>query len=373
MNKFLYILGLGAAAMALQLSVTSCADVAGDGEGTIIWEGSQNPENTSYRNPVWEPSLAGGTMLKGASNFSALSAETQWAVGVDYPCPSLRSADLMSWAYSKQTAFSTGTLTEDEDTGETSLTGVTYPDWISGKITQVSADFARTISGANYWMFYLSEADNAIGAASASSGLGPYTDQGCVLTAEQLGKTTLTDPFFAVFASTSYYLCYTTDDGSYIQQLTISRGKKPTLKGSATKLTDTNITDIALYRKSAKDFYLFGTVKTDNGTEVRYARASSLTGPYLDHDGKSILDGSNGELLIQASSEYTKPCNVMRGVESDNGYFYIAYNASAVGYEVMPSGYARQPMFVSPVTMDDAGWFTSVISPVTGWTTPRYE
>jgi beta-xylosidase len=222
-------------------------------------------------------------------------------------------------------------------------------------------------------MFYLSADDNAIGAASSSSGLGPYSDWGCVLKAEDLGKTTLTDPFFAVFASTSYYLCYTTDDGSYVQQLTIGRGKTPTLKGSATKLTDTNMTDIALYRKSSKELYLFATVKTATGTEVRYARASSITGPYLDRNGNSILDGSTGELLIQSSDEYNNPCNVMRGFESENGYFYIAYNATEIGRTLMPSGFARQPMFINPVAMDEDGWFTSVISPVSGWTSPRYE
>ena len=55
-NCFKYIAFFAcAAAMA---TTTGCADTDGDGEGEFEWTGSENPQNTSYRNPVWEPSLA---------------------------------------------------------------------------------------------------------------------------------------------------------------------------------------------------------------------------------------------------------------------------------------------------------------------------
>ena len=79
-------------------TTTGCADTDGDGEGEFEWTGSENPQNTSYRNPVWEPSLAGGTVFKAASSFVAISSETQWAAGVDYCCPTLQSSNLMDWA-----------------------------------------------------------------------------------------------------------------------------------------------------------------------------------------------------------------------------------------------------------------------------------
>ena len=45
-------------------TTTGCADTDGDGEGEFEWTGSENPQNTSYRNPVWEPSLAGGSCVQ---------------------------------------------------------------------------------------------------------------------------------------------------------------------------------------------------------------------------------------------------------------------------------------------------------------------
>ena len=353
-------------AVATLLSITGCS--SSDGEGEFVWNGSQNPENTSYRNPVWEPSLAGGTVFKAASSFNALSQETQWATGLDYACPSLQSADLMSWSTNQQ-AFSYPVITDGEVTDQGSR-----PSWITGKIDHVSADFARTLAGANYWMIYSSEADNAFGAATAPSGLGPYTDLGSFISAETLGVSTLRYPHFSVIASTNYYLGYTTENGSYLQALTLRRGNAPTLKGAADQVSGPEFKDICVFRLDKDNFYLFGTVSNGNSTEIRYGRASKITGPYLDKSGKELTSGaSNGELLVKDGDMYVNPEHPMRLFESENGYYYLAYNATDPSRSLMPSGYARQPMFIDPLQLGEDGWFTTVTAPNVGWTTPRFQ
>lgn len=350
MNK--YITGLCLSAL---LMLTNCS--SSDGEGEFEWTGSENPENTSYRNPVWEPSLAGGTVFKSASSFNAISQETQWATGLDYPCPSLQAADMMSWS-SNQQAF----------------TAESRPSWITGKVDHVSADFARTLAGANYWMMYSSEADNAIGAASAPAALGPYTDLGGFLTADDLGVSTLRYPHFSVIASTTYYLCYTTETGSYLQQLTLRKGTLPTLKGAPVKLSDAGFYNVCIFRLDKDNFYLFGTVEENGHTEIRYGHSSKVTGPYLDKNGADITDGaSNGTLLVTSGSVYADPCNPMHLFESENGYFYLAFNATDPSRALLPSGYARQPLFINPLEMDEDGWFKEVTAPEVGWTSPRYQ
>ncbi len=344
-----------------------------DGLGEFEYEGSQNPENTSYRNPVWEPSLAGGTVFKSASSFVAISQETQWATGLDYACPSLQSANLMNWSTNQQ-AFSYPVENVDAETGETIIEPGSRPDWITGKIDHVSADFARTIAGANYWMIYSCNADNAFGAATAPSGLGPYTDLGSFISAEQLGVTTLRYPHFSVIASTTYYLGYTTEDGSYIQTLTLRKGAKPTLKGSAEKVSGTGFSNICIFRLDKDNFYLFGTVSNGNSTEIRYAKASKATGPYLDKNGVDLASGAtNGELLVKDGEAYVNPENPMRLFECENGYFYLAYNATDPTRATMPSGAPRKPLFVDPLEMGEDGWFTTVTAPAVGWTAPRYQ
>lgn len=370
-NIFKY-LSIGALALTV---ATGCADTDGDGEGSFVWEGSQNPENTSYRNPVWEPSLAGGTVLRAASNFVAISQETEWAAGLPYACPTLQSAGLMTWSSNQQAfTYPVATGEVDEETGEAVITPGSKPEWISGKVDAVSADFAKTVSGANYWMIYSSEADNAFGAATAPSGLGPYTDLGCFLTAEDLGAETLRNPHFSVIATTSYYLGYTTELGSYIQTLTLRKGVVPTLKGAPVKVSGPEFTNICIFRLSKTEYYLFGTVTSGQNSEIRYAKGESATGPFYDKAGVEITDGlSNGELLVEGGVEYASPCNPMHLFESENGYYYLAYNATAIDRETMPSGYSRQPLFVSPLSMDEDGWFVERIVPESGWTSPRFQ
>ncbi len=369
-NCFRYIT-IGACLLTMA-GVTGCADTDGDGEGTFEWTGSENPQNTSYRNPVWEPSLAGGTVFKGASAFVAISPETQWAAGLDYCCPTLQSANLMDWDNNPQMSFTLNTMGKDENGDPVEIPG-SRPQWITSPITKVSADFARTIANANYWMIYETATDNAFGAASASSGRGPYTDQGQFLSAEDLGCTTLKAPHFSVVASTTNVLGYTTENGSYVQQLNIRRNQAPTLKGTASKVASAGFSEIAIMRVSASDFYLFGTVKNGDRTEIRYGRSNSLTGPYADHAGVALTDGASmGDLLVESGSEYVSPCNVMHVFVSESGQYYIAYNATRAGQDKMPSGFLRQPLFVTPLEIDEDGWFTST-AVKTGWTSPRFE
>lgn len=340
-----------------------------DGEGEFEWTGSKNPENVSYRNPVWEPSLAGGTVFKAASSFNAISQETQWAAGINYACPSLQAGDLMSWS-SNQQAFSYPVISAE---GETTQAG-SRPEWISGKISQVSADFARTLAGANYWLIYSCDDDNAFGAASGPSGLGPYTDLGSFISADMLGVSTLRYPHFSVIASTNYYLGYTTENGSYLQALTLKRGSAPTLKGSVEKVSGPGFTNICVFRLDKDNFYLFGTVSDGQNTEIRYGKASKVTGPYLDKAGNDLADGvSNGELLVKSGDQYVNPENPMRLFESENGYYYLAFNATDASRKLMPSGYERKPMFINPLQIGEDGWFTAVTSPAEGWTSPRFE
>jgi len=120
--------------------------------------------------------------------------------------------------------------------------------------------------------------------------------------------------------------------------------------------------------------YLFGTVEGSNGKEIRYARAESVTGPYVDKSGTALTDGSNGELLVSGTSDYLNPENPMRAFASEDGnYIYLGYNATKVGKETMASGYLRRPMFITPIPKGEDGWFTTTVTPIEGWATPRFQ
>src|SRR5574344_2178891 len=97
MKKILYFLIAPILAYIIFPSaIVSCTDNGGDGIDSILWEGSKNPSDTCFRNPVWEPSLEAGTVVKGASMFVAVSATSQWATGLTYICKTLTSNNLMT-------------------------------------------------------------------------------------------------------------------------------------------------------------------------------------------------------------------------------------------------------------------------------------
>lgn len=336
--------------------MTSCTDMGGDGIDSVLWQGSQNPENSNFHNPVFEPSLDGGTLVKGASMYVALSATTQWTPGLTNICPALTSTNLMTWQRAND-----------------GFTAEGNPTWGEGRVNSLSADYARAVTGATYWMFYTLEGGNSIGSASATTAQGPYADRGEFLKPADVNATKLADPFFFV-VSTSYYLCYTADDGVYIVKLKLNKNNGASLNGTPTKIAAAGMSDVAIFRKSSSEIYLLATVSTGSGTEIRYGKASDVTGPYTDKSGSSMADGCKGELLIESGSTMLNPGNPMRVfLNSEQTHAFVAYNATEAGNGQMKSGYARRPMMVSPVELTDDGWFKTSVKAEKGWATPKFE
>ncbi len=338
----------------LVLGLTSCTDMGGDGIDTVLWEGSVNPDNTSFHNPVWEPSLDGGTILRGGNSYVAISTPTEWAPGLTYLCPVVTSKDLATWDKSTADAFTEESL----------------PTWSEGRMNSLTADFAKmyTSSTNKYWLFYTLEGQNAIGCANASSPQGVYTDLGKVeLKNDPQG---LANPFFFVQAK-NFYLCYSTTDGVYIQKLTLSKtGATVGSSNNPVKIAGPDFKDVAVFCNSASDLYIFGVVNN----EIRYAHATTAMGPYVDKSGTSLAEGSNGEQLITANSTYNVVENPMRAfLNSDATHLFLCYSAVKASQPTLSSGYARKPVFVQPFELDEDGWLKGTATPTEGWTAPRFE
>lgn len=390
MRKIIFLAAAGALC-TMQLGLTGCTDMDGDGIDNVEWGGSTNPESTSYRNPVWEPSLEGGTVIVTPNNFVAIGGETQWAVGVDYCCPTILSTNMMQWTTNQQVAFSaanrpawiTGrinSLSADlitETTKVTITTTTTETDEETGQETTTTTSKEEDRSASRYFMVYSTDKDNAIGVASSAAAQGPYVDHGCLFKASDLGVGTLADPFIVAYGNNDIYIGYTTDNGSYVRKIefpftvdatsyamTINTSGLPVL-GDATKVSSASFSNIALFRDADGNYMIFGDV--DGG--VNYAVASAPTGPYTA--GSGSLLSSNGDTFIEGGNGYENPCNVMRIIPSSNGNCYVAFNATLTETPAMPSGYAREPMMVNPFKIS-GGKVSAAIKVNSGWTSPRF-
>lgn len=344
----------------------SCTDIAGDGIDSVYYTGSTLPQNTSYRNPVWEPDLELGTVFAGPSNYVAIGSETQWATGLTYCAPTLISSDLMSWTFNSNTAFS---LEPDTVISGSDTSIYVRPDWAIGRLHSITAGFTKTIPTTSYWLFYQLGETQAIGVSCAKAPQGPYKDFGKLLDNSTTGSTELKDPFFFV-TGTKFYLLYSTESGSYIQSLTLKKNTLPVLKDAPIKLTGSSFTDIAMFKKGDY-FYLFGTVQNGGNSQIRYARSSSAEGPFVDVEGTDLLSG-NGTLLIENGEQMIDPQNVC-GIFTDlAGMNFVLYNATDNTKLILSSGYNRRPLMMNAIEVTAEGWFNGVITPNIGWTTPKY-
>ena len=353
-KTIIYLFACISAGFVATMGLSGCTDMKGDGVDSVLWNGSANQQAKSFINPVWEPSLEAGTVFKGSSGFVAISSTTQWSKGIDLYCPQITSADLMNWS-AVNNAFNTDAV----------------PSWAPGRIVSLTVDFCKTLLGEKYWMFYNIEGTEGIGVAtSLSVAQGPYTDlqtNGNKLQLKTTGAPR--NPFFFA-VSANFYLCYTTDQGTYLQKLTLKKATMPICSGDPTLIAGPGFEDVAILRVAADNIYIFGTV---NG-EIRYARADNLIGNYAGKDGVALTAGGKGDALITTNSNYNKVENPMRAfLNSANTHIYLAYNATQSDKEVMTSGYARRPMFVQPMELDENGWIKGTYTPEKKWTSPKYE
>lgn len=351
---FIYIITCFSVGSAVSSFLCGCTDMGGDGVDSVEWSGSVNPQAKSFHNPVWEPSLAGGTVFQGSSGFVAVSSCTEWSKGLPLYCPQLQSNDLVNWK-AVNNAFSDNAV----------------PTLGAGGVNSVSIDFCKTFSGEKYWMFYTLKGTEGIGVASSKSlAQGPYTDmqtEGKSLSLKTKGVPR--NPFFFSF-STNFYLCYTTDGGTYIQKLRLKKGHIPTCLGNPVLIAGPEFDDVAIFRMSADKVYLFGTV----GSEIRYARANNVTGSYAGKDGVALTAGGKGEALIKAGKDFVSVENPMRAfVNSKHTHVFLAYNATQADKPVMASGFARKPMFLQPMELDEKGWIKGTFTPAKCWASPKYE
>jgi arabinan endo-1,5-alpha-L-arabinosidase len=92
------------------------------------------------------------------------------------------------------------------------------------------------------------------------------------------------------------------------------------------------------------DFCCRGVDSTYN---VRVGRAAQITGPYVDSQGKSMLEGG-GDLLIDAYDHWRGPGH--NGILVENDTYWIVYHA----YDALQVGIPK--LRIEALQWDETGW-----------------
>ncbi len=204
----------------------------------------------------------------------------------------------------------------------------TWPSWINNYVTGFGGFFwAPDVIkvGSQYRLYYSCAgqgAPAAIGLATANNLAGPWTDQGLVVA----GNNAI-DPAPLVDGSNQWLTWGNWQTGIDLLQLNTSTGKA--LNSSRWDLVPGQV-EAPYLHKDGSFYYLFFQrglccQGVNSGYTAMVARSTSVTGPYLDKNGVSVLTGGSGAgsvFLPNRDGRYIGPGHVGYGEGRLTYHFY---------------------------------------------------
>ncbi|KZE73901.1 arabinan endo-1,5-alpha-L-arabinosidase [Paenibacillus jamilae] len=206
------------------------------------------------------------------------------------------------------------------------------------------------------WVYYsistFGSRTSAIGLTSATSiGAGSWRDDGLVLRTTDSDDYNAIDPNLVIDASGNPWLSF----GSWNSGLKVTRLDKNTMKPTGQIYSIAKRTAGGLeaphvtYRNGY--YYLFASIDNcckgvNSNYKIIYGRSTSITGPYVDKSGKSLMDGG-GTILDAGNDRWRGP-----GGQSVYNNSVIARHA----YDATDGGNPK--LLISDLKWDSTGWPT---------------
>ena len=293
-------------------------------------------ENTTatYTNPVINNNAPDPTVIRAKDGtFYAYSTMQRGNV------PVYKSQDMVNWE------FVGGAFRQGEVPKFVPKANIWAPDinLIEGKYVLY---FSMSTWGGEW--------EAGIGRAVADSPEGPFTDAKLLFNSKQIGVQNSIDP--VVYQEDGRkYLIWGSFRGIYLTELTEDGlelvDSKNLLKVAGTAYEGTYI----LKRKGY--YYLFASIGSCcEGVKSTYqtvvGRSKSLFGPYVDKQGRKMLDNHH-EILLSGDDKVKGPGHDSQIITDDKGQDWIYYH----GVDVNEPNAGRK-MYIDPVNWDKDGWPT---------------
>ncbi len=261
----------------------------------------------TYRNPVINKSAPDPTIIRASDgNFYLYATENVHNV------PIYRSADMVHWKF-LGTAFTDATRPQWNPKGAIWAPDINY---INGEYVLY---YAKSVWGGEWTC--------GIGVATADKPEGPFTDRGCLFTSKEIGVQNSIDEFF-IRDKGHNYLFWGSFRGIYGIELTDDGLKvKP---GAEKKQVAGTFMEGTYIHKRGDYYYLFGSAGScceglKSTYHVTYGRSKNLFGPYVDKQGRSLLE-NHYETLIHGNEQVAGPGHNAEFVTDDNGTDWITYH-----------------------------------------------
>ncbi len=265
----------------------------------------------TYKNPVVNYSLPDPTIIKaGDENYYLYATEDIRNT------PIHRSKDLVNWEL-VGTAFTNETRPTFEPRG-----GLWAPDinYVNGRYLLY---YSMSVWGGEWTC--------GIGVATADKPEGPFTDQGKLFRSNEIDVQNSIDPFY-IEDNGRKYLFWGSFRGLYAIELS---DDGLSLKPGAEKrqVAGTAYEGVFIHKRNGF-YYMFASIGSCcEGLKSTYTtvvgRSKDLFGPYLDKQGRSMMDNHH-EVVIGKNEHFVGTGHNSEIVQDSKGQDWILYHAVSV-------------------------------------------
>lgn len=265
----------------------------------------------NYKNPVVETSMPDPTVIRGKDGYFYVYA-TEDIKNV----PIMKSKNLVEWAFCN-TAFTKDTRPTFEPKG-----GVWAPDinYINGKYVLY---YAMSVWGG--------EQTCGIGVATSDYPEGPFADHGPLFRSNEIGVQNSIDPSFLEYEGRKYMI-WGSFRGIYAVELAAD-GLSLKVGAEKKQIAGTAFEAAYIYRHGDY-YYMFASIGSCcQGRKSTYrvvvGRSKDVWGPYVDKDGKKMLD--NGySLVIGRNKHFVGNGHGSQIIRDDAGQDWLLYHGIAM-------------------------------------------
>lgn len=302
-----------------------------------------------YYNPVFEPAFADPAVIQDQNGmYYAYATQDNWRDGQGSRYMAMiRSSNLVDWEY-------IGNVFED------------VPSWIETAGFLWAPDIVHYKDKYHLYYSLVTLGDpweRGIGLATAEKPDGQFEDQGVVIHSREIGVNDSIDPHFVYADGTPYMVWGSYIDGIYIIQLsedgTEPVGEKTPIAG-AIPGEDGTVYEGAFIVERNEHFYLFVSTGgccsgAASGYHVDVGRSESLMGPYVNKQGKNLLDHP-GTLVLEGNDAFVGPGHNST-ITDDSGQDWIIYHAYEHPNYYIEDQTLRRTLMIDPLKWKD-GWPT---------------
>jgi arabinan endo-1,5-alpha-L-arabinosidase len=307
-------------------------------------------EQDRYRNPT-------GPIGFGDVSVVRTCDGTYYAYGTETPedvVPIARSTDLVNWTY-------VGSALEAK------------PNWRDDPEAGVWAPSVTEYDG-EYHLYYSystwgSQDNPGIGLATATDPEGPFTDQGPVFRAADLGMTNAIDGELVVIDDTPY-MVWGSWYGIYGVELTPDAADY--VPGTAFHMAGDKKEGPMILEENGYYYLFYSTGHCCDGAdstyEVEVGRSKSFFGPYKNQRGEDLRELNAhhaGVPVLTGTEEFIGPGH-NTAIQDDEGEWWMVYHVEATADREV------RVLMVDPIRWDDDGW--PIVgdggTPSTEWSVP---